>query len=136
MTMFPDQRKGIGRKRVIVLVIHVGIELWCQLIENIAHGLVCKIVFANRGNGLAAHAPNEGGDALMEHGVHGGIAQHGLIRVRVHLDEAGGDGFSGGIDNMGCFRIGKISHNSNFPIDYADIDLLRRSTGTVNDGAT
>ena len=135
MAMLPNQRNGLLRKGVVVLVVHVGVELWRQLVKYIPHGLIGQIVFADGGDGLAAHAAHKGGNALMEHGVHGGIAKHGLVRVGMHLDKARGDGFPGGVDDLSSLRAGKIPDRGDFSIRNAHVGPPCGGAGAVNDSA-
>ena len=71
----------------------------------------------------------------MEHGVHGGIAENGLVRVGMHLDKAGGNGFPGGVDDLSSLCTGKVADRGDFSIRNAYVCPPCGGAGAVDDSA-
>ena len=130
-----DQGNDILAEGVIVLVVHICIELGGQRIEDIPHSLIGQPVFADGGNGLAAHTAHKGGNTLVEHGVHGGITQYGLVRMGVHFNKAWGDDLAGGIYGQSRCGIGKVADGGDLFANNAHICPAAGGTGAVKNRA-
>ena len=63
-----------------------------------------KFFGRRRGVGQAILAQGVGGDSLRELGLVPGVVQEGEVRVGVHVDEAGGDDTSRGVDGARCLN--------------------------------
>ncbi len=89
-------------------------------------------VVAERGDGEAAVAADDRGDAVQRRRRQRGVPEHLRVEVGVDVDEAGRDDLAGGVDALRRLGVGEVGDGGDAVADDADIGAPTRRVGAVD----